>query len=438
MLAALAAVLVIGEADLFLLSASGYLIVFLAVNRLGAIPDAEERRIFVVAYLFFTLLGVVLIIHHLHYYRTPFDAFEDDSLFYAWALQQRQNLLGPTYSSYERFLALVLSAGDALGLKSGVHLLLPVNWGVGAYTVVLSHRIALRVAAVRAPLGLLFSALLLNYSFTDITVHLYRDVYVAFFFCLTVLAALSGNYLQGYFYSLFAGLFRLPNGVLSFLVVSGRAIFEPARPRSLVAVSAILLVGLGAFLAYEQNLRVQRYDVGRLDRLMEDRLTTFREKSIESGGGVGFVNSLALPMRFVLNIPAQIIRPVRINDFYAPIKERFRFGRVLNHRSVGFAITTVSLAFLAGFYFNGMLLLWHSPSPVHRFFLATVIAVIVMLGFVSFLDRHRVVLIVLFPAMVAMNFSPWAAEAKRAGKFLLNRTVVGVAFAAAALGVSLW
>ncbi|HAS6312349.1 TPA: hypothetical protein ACGUPD_004232 [Vibrio vulnificus] len=364
----------------------------------------KERNIYFVSFSFLFILSCVLIYHHTYFYEMPFDAYGDDKRFYEWGVSLKENPFVSTYSIYEKFIAVIFIFYEFFGVGNSVYQVLPINIVFGAFTIVLSHRIALNVVGRDVSYFILFLTILLNYSYSQNVVHLYRDVYVAFFSVIFLLDVLEKKR-RALLWVILIMPFRFPNGlILLFLYVFSYLLYlDKNKLLKFLTLSGFSLVIILAMIF--TNASISKYQLGSVDKIVTDRVAKFSGEASEVGGGMAKVNSMPAPIRFIINNYAQVIRPISINGLYHPVRESLKNEKILNHRSIGWGITTMSLIFLIGPYFLGVTNIILMRNNLNKDFCLYFIIMCITIGFFSFLDRHRVLIIPLLPTVYAIGCS---------------------------------
>ncbi len=165
----------------------------------------------------------------------------------------------------------------------------------------------------------------------------------------------------------------------------------------------LVIFGIVASYAIQTNMKISKYEMGNIDQMIEQRTQTFGDGEAGQGGGLTMLYKLPEPLRFILNIPVQVIRPLSIKD---PFKAEF------DHRLLGYAITTLSLIILIGYYLRGLIIGIFTKDKNVRFFLYTLILYASIIGYLSFLDRNRIIMIPLFPTLIALNYTNYSISRK--------------------------
>ncbi|MBQ4844380.1 hypothetical protein [Pseudoalteromonas sp. MMG005] len=326
-----------------------------------------------------------------------------------------------SYSIYEKFIAIIFLFYDVLGLGNSLFQVLPFNIIFAAFTIVISHRLALHVIGVDVSYFVLLVTILLNYTYSQNVVHLYRDVYISFFSVVFLLDVLEKRK-RALLWVFLVMPFRLPNGlILLFLYILSYTLYlNRNRLLKLLTISGLSFTFILAMIF--TNVSISKYQLGNVDKIVSERVTKFSDSASEAGGGMAKVNSMPLPIRFVINNYAQVIRPISVNGIYHPVRESLMHEKILNHRSIGWAITTITLLFLVGPYVLGVTNVVLMRNGLNKEFCFYFIVMAITVGFFSFLDRHRVLLIPLLPTIYAIgcSFSPgFSIGFKRNQIFLL-------------------
>lgn len=366
--------------------------------------SVKERNIYFISFSFLFILACVLAYHHNIYYEMPFDAYGDDKRFFEWGVSLKDDLFVSSYSIYEKLIAIIFLFYEVLGVDSSIYQVLPINIVFAALTIIIAYRIALNVAGSDVSYFILFLTILLNYSYSQNVVHLYRDVYVGFFSVIFLLDILEKKK-RALLWVVLVMPFRLPNGIILLFLYTLSFLFYLNKEK-LFKFLTITGVSLTLILAMIfTNASISKYQLGNVDKIVTDRISKFSDEASEAGGGMALVNSMPVPVRFVLNNYVQVIRPITINGIYHPVRESLKHEKILNHRSIGWAITTISLVFLIGPYFLGVTNIVLMRNNLNKDFCLYFIVMALTIGFFSFLDRHRVLIIPLLPAVYSIGCS---------------------------------
>lgn len=371
---------------------------------IGAYRSVKERNIYFISFVFFLILTCLLIYHHTIYYEVPFDAYGDDKRFFDWGMGLKDDFFVSTYSIYEKFIAIVFLLYETIGFKNTIYQVLPINIIFAAFTIVIAHRIALLVVGKDVSYFILLLTILLNYSYSQNVVHLYRDVYVAFFSVIFLLDILEKNN-RALLWVFLVMPFRLPNGIILLFLYLSSYLFNLNQNNFFkfitISYASVFIILVMVFT----NTSISKYQLGDIDKIITDRVSKFSEKSTESGGGMAKVNALPSLIRFFINNYVQVIRPISIKGVYHPVRESLKDEKILNHRSIGWAVTTLTLVFLVGPYFLGVTNIIFMRNNLNKDFCLYFIVMVFIIGFFSFLDRHRVLIIPLLPTVYAIGCS---------------------------------
>lgn len=382
-----------------------FFIAKLFISFISFFRSEKEKNIFIYSFYFLFFLTVLLISHHNYYYQVPFDAYGDDLRFYEWGIKLKENVFVGSYSAYEKIIAVIFKIYSFFGFNNNLHQVLPFNLVFGSLVVVLSYRLALRVAGVDLPYYVMFLSVLCNYTFSQNVVHLYRDVYIAFFSIMFLLDICEGRRTRAVVWIFCVLPFRLPSGlILIFLFLIGfiakltfSNLFKFFSLSIFFAFALIFSVGLG--------LTVSKYNFSDVDSIVTERVAKFSASSEAAGGGMAVVNSSPFFVRLFISNYVQVVRPIKINGIYHPIRESLEQRLILNHRSIGWAITTITLVFLIGPYVSGVTNALVFRKNIDPNFILYFLVTVFVISFLSFLDRHRISLIPLFPTLYAIGIS---------------------------------
>jgi len=368
--------------------------------------NKKEKDIYIISYSFLFLLSVVLIYHHQFYYNSPFDAYGDDYRFFCWGKELQVNNFFTSYSFYEKIISLIFLIFSVFKIEPNIYQVLPLNILIGSYVVVLSYRIAFKLTGVDLSKKIIFVIMLLNYSFSENVVHLYRDVYIALFSLLFIIYVNERNNFKTILMIVLTGLFRLPNAIFLIAILPIHQILlwkKNSIIKSILFGSVFLLL---FSLSIAAGFKFSKYDMAKSDEIIATRILKFSSSAREAGGGLAIVNDLPTPVRFVINTYVQVIRPISIKGIFYPVRESLSHLKIINHKSIGWAITTITLVFLVGRYISGITKLVVSRDSGNLIVVLYFIVTTFTIGFLSYLDRHRVFLIPIFPLVYAFSFSP--------------------------------
>lgn len=356
------------------------------------------KNVFYLSSQIATSIGIILIFHHLNYYGSYFDIFDDDQFFYNTALLIKNDLSYFNFSGYEYLLGLKFYFYEnVFSIKPTPVDGLILNWLVFGATIVLAIYVAEIFTNYKLPTILAFSILFGNYTITQNFVHLYRDVFIAFFTLLIFIFSLNKKWLLLTFAVVLITFFRPSNGFLAVIIAAIIIYNTTIKFEKKMAYTFIITcVLIGFFTIIFNYLYVSNFQMP-LTSYYSYRLEKFSNASLDTSKGLSAsIMQMAPIPRFLLSIPNQIFQPITIKQAFD--------NNFINHYYLGYNITVLLWIYIAPYLLLGIknLIILHKTKNA-KIIILTLLIVIGYLSFLSFQERHRTILIVLFPIIVSYS-----------------------------------
>lgn len=381
----------------FLFLFGGFLV--FSISFLGS-PYRKIRyiQLSLLSYYFVSFVGLLLVLHHLHYYGQPFDAWVDDYNYFNDALGISTGEDVVAYSIYEYILALPLFAfSELIDLKPLIALW--VNWIATGVAFGFIYLFTKEFTGKEPRLSLIIPLVLGNYVFVQNSAHLYRDIFVVLFFSASLYFSLKKIYSLLIVSLILLAAIRLPSALVACMFIYILFELPKDKTRSIIPKIFFSLLILGA-VAYLYKTGIEYLPGKSLDIMGEylaARTETYQEDVASDDGGGALAHNLPFP----LNLPAvfvfQVLSPIRILDVFAPDNVYFfSSGEMLSHKSIGYSVTAVLWVFLGPLVFLGFFSVAFK-SKLHKKFFFAFFIMCLLLGFVSFQERHKMIMISLLP-----------------------------------------
>ena len=187
----------------------------------------------IISYSLLSILGLIQALSYYSSYQYFFAPFFDDSYYF---FNVHKIYSGFTFSEstlYEKILVLPVFILDMLSMERESFLaLLPANWMFGAFVVGLSLNLAKYLIPEKDfTVSLLaFLAVMGNSLFIDTSIHLYRDIFMLFFFLLSVTFALKNRWFISLLFCFLIGYIRSSNALLLLFFISLLFILSAEAP----------------------------------------------------------------------------------------------------------------------------------------------------------------------------------------------------------------
>ncbi len=448
LLAYLAAMEGLWTAVSWAMAGGGLLVASRALMR--AMPEAPLRlAIPAGAYLLLSLVGLGLVEIYRHLYQMDFGPWSDDSYYYMQMLDIARSRRVDAYTLYEWVGAGWCFALEFLsGRQASLMMVLPMNWALGAFSVLLASALAWQVTAHRCPTWLLLAALLGNYVYTDAFAHLYRDALMVPLMLGALLFASRGMWIPALGSGVLCGMVRGGNGAIALTGVGFFAIARSSRARqrpALVLVLCVLAI-VGAVLM-DEFVHYGRYmrTIGKPSEVSDETLLELSMK--RSGDILGGRQELfsqaaeqgddSMRALYALGPIGGAFRPAV--TVFAPFKVPPMVGetrvRVLQQRVFYVegllpqfwlqSLTVALWVFVGPVLILGLVRAARGKLELRLLLLLWALAV-VGVAFASFQHRHRCAFVVLAPVFLALTQSPWSRKEEQAWSVLTLLFLIGL------------
>lgn len=367
---------------------------------------SKYRQLLFFSFCLYSFIGTVNYCSYLYFCGFTFAPYHDDN--YYWknivAIADGVSLGSHNATLYEYVIAYLIKPFGNLPIEH--YHLLPFNWALGALVVVFSIMFAEKVLPEVSSKARWISAflLLLNSSFIDGTVHLYRDILMCLFFIIGLSCIYGHHIKKGFLNTIVVGLIRGANAfVLLFYMVLQRISRSKLFSKKVLCLSVVLI--LLSFFVLNKAFHVEKY----MRNLSEASSTadTFSERveRIKSEDGTGGVMTLLRSDNIVLNavaLPIYMVSPFKVRELV--IKEQYTLRDTVYPSIVRLRVETiwefvmiVFYAFMLPGFFLG-LYYWAKETDKRKFLLFLVfIFMVASVTYISMQSRHKMMFIMLYP-----------------------------------------
>lgn len=368
--------------------------------------NRKYERLLFFSFCLYSLIGTVNYCSYLYFCGFTFAPYHDDN--YYWkniiTIVNGDDLGNNNATLYEYVIAYLIKPFSALPIEH--YHLLPINWALGALVVVLSVKFAEKVLPDVSGKARWLSAflLLLNSSFIDGTVHLYRDILMCLFF-IVGLSCIYGNHIKlGFLNSIMAGLVRGANAFILFLYMVLQRVSRSKLFSKKVLCLSVVVIAI-SFSVLNKTFQLEKY----MRNLSESSSTadTFSERieRVKSEDGTGGVMTLLRSDNIVLNaiaLPVYMVSPFKVRELV--IKEQYTLRDTVYPSVVRLRVETiwefimiVFYAFMLPGFFLG-LYYWAKEVDRQKFVLFLVfIFMVASVTYISMQSRHKMMFIMLYP-----------------------------------------
>lgn len=402
-------------------------------------------RFSVLSYLVLTIMGLTLVLIYRSLYGADFAPWSDDSYYYRIICRIAEGQHEPSATFYEYIMSvwyLLVKTGKAEPVLLD---LLPMNWATGAMVMVLSYALSYEVTKIRCPLFLLCVTLFGNSTLTNTVVNLYRDGMVILFSLVAMLAIVRSKLLIALAGTVLAAGIRGANGMLlavfiAYAWASKSAIV--ARNWILTTILLGIIGGAGMFLDYEFGLgsRLRRitgitsaYQEGRTLIEAASQRASFRSIRGERAHDMTTLFANRVPGGFLAMPILTMFSPMRFTDmtqermkcsFVAPSGNKKRiYASGIYPIAPGNNLTVLSWIVVVPYLVLGIIAAFRGSSEERKFTVFFFLALL-SITYVSMLERHRLIFIVLYPVFIALGSR--AALNQRTALLVLRITTIMV------------
>ena len=384
----------------------------------------------ILAYLFLSIVGLILINIYRRMYQLDFGPYGDDSRYYNNISDIANAVKFTGFTGYEFLMALWYQLVALFVGTPGNLDLLPFNWAFGALVTVFSYQLAYEVGGYRLPIWLLLVALVGNAIFSDTVTNLYRDGPMLVMMLISMIATVRGKYGMAVIAAFCCAFIRGANGILAIfflmLVLMAR---NKLFKHNLVMAVIIMVIGGTSFIALASSMNIGRLfrtwtptssEQSMPEQSLSDRLTSRQgwlsggsENKTSSGGSGGGDTTQSLYNSGVFGLAmmpiASCFAPIRFSPLITEMEMHIYAGRQkLEIRALAvrpqspFEWLTIPFWVLLGPLIILGIYFGFKGTPVQRYFMLYFIIVLLGVTFVSFQVRHRTAFIVLFPTLIAI------------------------------------
>ena len=384
-----------------------FLICLLICNYVAVKFYKEIRFLAVGSYLFYSISGTIAYTTYLFYCGNTFAPYHDDSYYFLNIQNFIQTFSITKKTGYEIFLALIAYPFSFLFEIKHVQLL-PINWLLGSLVVSEAVKFANKVVPVNGKKNLYIGGcfILLNSSFIDGVIHLYRDPLMCFLLIKSFSNIYDSKLLKGFVYSVFTASIRTANGFIAILylfIVKLTLIFG-LKKRGIIFFSlsfAILFLLSVNFI----NLKYLRsfYDDEDIKIAVSERIIQFRNEENSDGGVMSLLRSNN-PLLKALAVPFYMVSPLKVRNFNV-VEDynerdhetrqivRFRINSIWECLSVSFYSFYLCYLFMGLYY-------WASDiNPKNAALFIIFVMMLLSVTYISMQARHKMMFIMFFPIL---------------------------------------
>lgn len=367
---------------------------------------SKYRKLLFFAFCLYSFIGTVNYCSYLYFCGFTFAPYHDDN--YYWknivAIANGESLGNRNATLYEYVIAYLIKPFGNLPIEH--YHLLPFNWALGALVVVLSVKFAEKVLPDLSSKARWLSVflLLLNSSFIDGTVHLYRDILMCLFFIIGLSCIYENHFKLGFLNAIVVGLIRGANAfVLFFYMVLQNISKSRLFTKKILCLSVVVIIM--SFFVLNKAFHIEKY----MRNLSEASSTadTFSERveRVKSEDGTGGVMALLRSDNIVLNavaLPIYMVSPFKVRELV--IKEQYTLRDTVYPSVVRLRVETIWESVMIAFYafmlpgfFMG-LCYWAKEVDKRKFALFLVfIFMVASVTYISMQSRHKMMFIMLYP-----------------------------------------
>ena len=383
-------------------------------------------------YSFFSLVGLLFAIIYNFTYGNTFSPYFDDSFYYYNSLYLSHlsfaNVSSPTL--FEIIISVPLFLFSLLGIQLSHIDLLPIIWAISSLNILLAIKIAQNYFNIKKVSTIAVFSLLLNFSFLDTSVHLYRDAFIIFFSLLSILFLLKNKYKIAILFAIFVFFIRGANGVLMFYFITSIFLIRTFNIKlktiiisTFASIVFLTVIGgnniSGTFIrgGFGYWLTEESKSLGMVDRIKER--TESISTSTSMTGTVSLINGnlfqkISVPVIYTFS--PFILPPSLYRNSIVLQATYYNFGGNLGTFNIFqiefflflFHIVILSYLFprIAYSFYMGIT---KSVSPEMKFIFLFIILVIYLISFISMQARHRLFFLMFFPFLL-YNYRKYASS----------------------------
>jgi len=188
------------------------------------------------------------------------------------------------------------------------------------------------------------------------------------------------------------------------LFIIGFLFFQKSSISKTQGVIIALVVFAGLAMSSGLGINLGKYEASRISSYSSARTVYYDQALAQQSGGVAALRSMPAFVQFFANVPGQVVRPLGIEDFRKPLRASLARYDVINHISIGNAVTTLTIIFLAGLYMRGIAYCVVAKDKSAKWFLFVFVSCVTLSGFFAIVDRNRVFFIPFFITLMALSF----------------------------------
>lgn len=369
----------------------------------------KSNNSFHIYYLYYTIFGCIAHLSYIIFCGNTFAPYHDDSFYYnnIQSIASGSSVVSVTLYEYFMFIC----SFPVRLLFDVNHLsLLPFNWLMGGYCIKRAIEFSEKVTNVRSKKPILCCLILLNASFIEGTIHLYRDALM----CVLFITALDNIYMRKYtlgiILTLLTGFVRGANAmILFFYLILQMSIksFNIKRTYILYVTIALMLiaVSMDKYLNLGGYLRgsMQNTSSHSISSEISNRYEIFKGNS-DTGGIMSLLNT-GNPLCMAVAVPLYMISPIKIGpktiseNYIIRDEPSYTIFRV-RVESMWEFISCIFYSYICVKLFIG---LYYWTRDKNNFCLLIIFFIMVLcVTFISMQHRHKMMFILMYP--IAYNY----------------------------------
>lgn len=381
------------------------------------------------SFFYFSFMGLLAFYSYEIFCGNSFAPYNDDSFYF----RNINEILNYGYSElatiYEYIVAILILPFKTLGLHEHFSLLV-INWIVASLTVIEALKFAHNLYPDKelATNAIGTCLIMLNSNYINGSVHLYRDIWMCYFFILSLNFAWNKKIFNASVCVILTGFIRGANGFWALLIVLVFAFanFFSRLSKKLIVligcISLLLFLGLDSVVGFSSYMRSFSGNQAKIS--LAERISERKEAFYEDGAEVGGVLSLmqsSNPILKALVVPIYMVSPIRVGDYVVAEDYKTEESRTYTvfRLRIEFIWELLSVAFMAWsmyYLFMGLFYMLKDDNQI-KFILAILfILMVAVIAFISMQHRHKMMFILFFPLL----YRSYKYNVKHSGYKIIN------------------
>lgn len=377
----------------------------------------DLNKLTYLSFLYFSIVGLVVVNIYRASYGLDFGPSTDDSRFFERIAELTVGNTPARFTLYELSLSYYCRFIRSFFFEPRLLDLLPFNWFVSALVVRYSHLLAINISGRKLGIWLTFIAVVGNYRFLDVGVHLYRDSLLLLCILWSLIFSFQKRYVLASLLVLPVGLIRGGNGILLAisigLIFLGISINGRIKKYIVAFLLAIIILPIcyynqqaiifnaTSFVSYSDKQLLYE-DIGEV---ITARKSIQVDDKVQKGWMYDLIyrSPLAYPIRpiFTLFLPLSFAEPfvwknVAVDGF------RERLVYMLNIEGIANWLTIPLWLVLGPLFFWGLKDGWKLGEKQKTFIIVFLLWIFVI-SVVSFQGRHSTAFIILIPSVISLT-----------------------------------